>query len=246
MEQNERGATLVYVLLLILVFSILGVALMGNTVNETKQTEMTESEMQAQHLALNGLTYFETAFKANIEKTDSLSTTDFLKQYQDWVPVGDESNPDEMQIKAKLHLVDEKNIEVWSKGTVGNTEKIFKGYYMLDYEMKAEPGSPIYDIPDFTLSGATALNFGSGEILGLGLGPILNLDLLKLRGSNKLFYRVPDDELIKVGLLGLIGISIGDGDRFKTVETKPVIATRAGTVLGLNLLGDKEKAVSKD
>ena len=127
MEQNERGGTLVYVLLLILVFSILGISLMGNTVSETKQTEMTESEMQAQHLALNGLTYFETAFNTYIKTTPKpIHITEFLKKYENWVAVGDDSNPNEMKIKAKLHLVDDKNIEVWSKGTVGNTEKHFQ------------------------------------------------------------------------------------------------------------------------
>ena len=117
---------------------------------------------------------------------------------------------------------------------------------MLDYELEANPGNPIYDIPDFTLNEEKAApNFSNGSVLGLGLGPILNLDLLKLRGPEKQFYRVPDDEVINVGLLGLIGISIGDGDRFNTVEGTPVIATRAGTLLGLNLLGNKEQALVK-
>lgn len=241
MEQNERGATLVYVLLLILVFSVLGMALMGNAVSETKQTEMTESELQAQHLALNGLTYFETAFRANIEKTDSLSTTDFLKQYQDWVPVGDASNPDEVQIKAKLHLVDEKNIEVWSKGTVGNTEKIFKGYYRLDYEMQVEPGGPPDKIP--VINGGIATSVDTFKVLGLGLGPILNLGLIQSHGKDSKFYRVPDDEVVSVALLNLIGISIGDGKRFKTMEETPVILTRESTILNLALLGNKKNAL---
>ena len=242
MEQNERGGTLVYVLLLILVFSVLGMALMGNTVSETKRAEMTESDMQAQHLALNGLTYFETAFKAYIQKTDSINIPSFLEQYQEWVPVGPESNPNEMQIRAKLHLVDENNIEVWSKGTVGNVEKTFRGYYMLEYGMEANPGSLIYKIPDFT-NGGLALNFSNKSVLSLGLSNILNLDLIQSQGSDSKFYQVPDEAVIKLGLLGLININIGDGERFKTVEENPVIATRSGTLLGINLLGSKEKAL---
>lgn len=244
MEQNEKGATLVYVLLLILVFSVLGMALMGNAVSETKRTEITESDMQAQHLALNGLTYFETAFEAYIEKTNFTNIPSFLGQYQDWVPVGPESNPNEMQIKAKLHLVDENNIEVWSKGTVGNAEKTFIGYYKLEYGMETKPGSPIYEIPDFT-NGGLALNFSNRSVLSLGLSNILNLNLLQSHGTDSKFYRVPDEGAIKLGLLDLININIGDDERFRTVEENSVIATRSSTLLGLNLLGNQEKALVK-
>ena len=75
MLRDERGGSLIYVLLMILVFSILGMAIMAGTVSESKRTEMTESEMQAQHLALNGLTYFETAFKAyiNLQHTERIN-----------------------------------------------------------------------------------------------------------------------------------------------------------------------------
>ncbi len=246
MLHNERGGSLIYVLLMILVFSVLGMALMASTVSESKRTEMTESEMQAQHLALNGLTYFETAFKAyiNLQNTnkESINIVSFINQYQDWAPIGSESNPEEMQIKAKLSLKDENNIEVWSKGSVGNVEKTFRGYYMIDYEMDVKLGNPIYKIPDFT-GGAQALNFSNDSVLSLGLSNILNLDLIQSHGTDSKFYRVPDEGVIKLGLLDLINFNIGDGERFKMVEDNPIIATRKGTLLGLNLLGNKEHAL---
>lgn len=245
MLRNEKGGSLIYVLLIIIVFSVLGMALMASTVSESKRTEMTESEMQAQHLALNGLTYFETAFKGYINvknaKAESIEIERFIEQYQDWTPLGPESKPEEMQIKAKLSLKDENNIEVWSKGTVGNVEKSFKGYYKLNYELEAKPGNLIYDIPDFTDREATAINFSNSKVLGLGLGPILDLDLIRSHGTDRKFYRVPDEGVIKLGLLGLIDFSIGDGERFKTVEEKSVIATRKSGVANVGLLTFKDQ-----
>ena len=72
-----------------------------------------------------------------------------------------------MQIKAKISLKDEDNIEVWSKGTVGTVEKTFRGYYMLNYIMSEESEGPIYKIADFTQEGTKAIDFNNNSVLSL-------------------------------------------------------------------------------
>ena len=69
--------------------------------------------------------------------------------------------------------------------------------------------------------------------------------MLKSTGNNDRFYEVPDDKIVKVGLLNLVNISIGDEDRFNTMEETPVIATREGTLLDANLLGNDDLAAVK-
>ena len=56
---------LVTVLLIITVFSILGMSVMGLSISNTKQVAKTEQEMQAVDLAEMGVVYYKNAFIPN-------------------------------------------------------------------------------------------------------------------------------------------------------------------------------------
>ncbi|MBM4761889.1 hypothetical protein [Bacillus sp. B15-48] len=237
MKLNERGSSLVLVLLVILVFSVLGLSLLVNTVGETKRTVKTESNSQAQQYALDGLTYFETAFKNYVHSTDSnsINLLHFLADYEDWVTVGPEIEPVKIQVKAQLiGLEDQYNIEVTSKGVTSDTKKTIIGYYMLKYDF--EHDEAVYKIIDLTKDGAYPLNFTNDNVLKLGVGAVLNLNLITIGGSEKNYHRVPDEQrLLNINLLNLISIGGGNGD-FSMYKEKPIIASRQGAILGVDLL----------
>lgn len=63
--KKENGIALVTVLLMITVFSILGLAVISLTISNTKQVTKTEQEMQAVDLAEMGVVYYKNAFITN-------------------------------------------------------------------------------------------------------------------------------------------------------------------------------------
>ncbi len=63
--KNEKGMALVTVLLMITVFSILGMAVISLSISNTKQVTKTEGEMQAVDLAEMGVIYYKNAFIPN-------------------------------------------------------------------------------------------------------------------------------------------------------------------------------------
>lgn len=235
MKEHERGSTLVLVLLVILVLSVLGISLMGNVVGENKRTNATESGVQARYLAKSGLVYFEAAFKDYIQKNapDSINIISFLNNYKDWVTVGDvkeTGKPEQTEIKAEL--TKELLVKVTSKAKAGSSTKTLVGYYKLDVDVDID--KPILALSDFTNNGR-AIDFTDLQLVGVDLS-LLNLKLIDIRGSDTEFYRVPVDQVIGVNLLGpILGISIGDGERFDTLEKNRVIATRDSDAVGLDL-----------
>ena len=66
--KNENGMALVTVLLMITVFSILGMAVISLSISNTKQVAKTEQEMQAVDLAEMGVVYYKNAFISNANK----------------------------------------------------------------------------------------------------------------------------------------------------------------------------------
>lgn len=240
MKLNEQGATLVLVLLAFLVFSVIGMALLGNTIGERKRIVGTELAIQARNLAQNGFTYFENDFAAYMNKTDATQTNfdDFFKNYVDWVSVGSKSKPEETKIKVRL--LNNNNIEVYSTGTANSKKVTLKGYYHLSYDIDG----PSYEIADFNRDGTIATNFANFNVLNVGLKHIIDLSLIHPRGNDRRFYQVPTDKIFDVNLLGpILGFNFGNGDRFRTMRESRVIATRKGTILGVNLLGNKESSL---
>lgn len=86
MVKNERGSTLVLVLILILLFSVIGTSLMIGTVSERKRVDKFESQTQARVHAQTGLMYFEEKFRKFLNGKDTFSSKeifDFLNKIND-------------------------------------------------------------------------------------------------------------------------------------------------------------------
>lgn len=241
MKVNERGSTLVLVLIVILVFSILGVSLMGNAVSERKRVDVTEADTQARVLAQSGLDYFETQFKTFAK--DREFTFDELKTYFQDYNAATGIMPEGITLLVEWDGFDE--IVVTSKGTEGSNEKDLVGHYRLGFDIDID--TPSREIADFNDANTEAVNFSNDSLLGLGLGPVLNLDLVQANLPDSLddetFYVVPDDyPLIQVqaDLLGLIKIAdINFGD-FTMYKNKKYIAVRKDSLLGVKLLNNLE------
>ena len=60
--RSERGSTLLQVLLVLTIFTVIGLSLMTTVIGEGKRMDKTESNVQARTLAESGLTYFEADF----------------------------------------------------------------------------------------------------------------------------------------------------------------------------------------
>jgi hypothetical protein len=257
MKLNERGSSLVNVLLVIIVFSVLGFALMGNVLSENKRTNTTEANMQARYLAESGLTYFEADFRHFI-KNPPKETIDFqglpkdlndffLNKYLDdgevvqtepekitvmveWV---DKSgiritNFDKSYIKDKIN---DLRIKVTSIGTIGSNTETLIAYY--------KPGIDIDKytarFPDFTVDGL-AVDFAKKNALGLELLSLLNVEVIDTKGDDETFYVVPSHSLIGVSALDdLISVNLLEANRFKMMEQNSVIATRQGRLVGVDL-----------
>lgn len=244
--ENERGSTLVVVLLVVLVFSVLGMAVMGNVVNENKRVHATESHVQARYLAENGLTYFETDFKIfivsanlNVKKHSDISTilkVNFLNRYQNYVSVGE--SPDETKIKAEIIKENggkEDVIKVTSIGKANSTEKKLIGYYKVDFFVDFI--GPTNKIADFS-GGGKAIDFSNTGLASLNLLNLLDVDLVKPAGSDHDFYPVPTEDVLSVKLLGNF-LNVGFGNKpFETMEKYRVIATTESTLLNGSLVNN--------
>lgn len=229
MKLNEKGAALTAVLLALMVFSVLGLALMANVVNENKRVNVTEDDMQALNLAENGLTYFVSDFENYAKTTDSdlYNVNEFLSRYRDFQSVGDVDHPQETKVKAERQPGDDM-IKVTSIGTDGTSTKTLVGYYQLTFD-------PIYIMPNFS---GKAIDFSQKNLVGLNLLNLLNLQLVNTVGHDQNFYPVPNDSLIDVSLIGdLVDLNLGI-DRFETMRENQVLATRSGAIVRLNLIKD--------
>jgi competence protein ComGC len=233
MKLDEKGSTLAVALLVILVFSVLGLALMGNVVSENKQVNATESNVQARYLAENGLTYFEADFNKYVTDTnfDLININRFLQNYKNLTSVGEASRPDETQIMAET--VDSRTIKVTSFGKSGSAVKKLVGYYKLSFDFDRL-------IPPLGEITGKAIDFSKTSLANVDLLGLLNLNLVNTVGNDEKYYQVPSDSTIDVSLLGKIFDvnAAPDSQRFKTMEQNQVIATREGWILGMNLLNN--------
>lgn len=236
-RNNERGSTLVLALLIILVLSVLGISLMGNVVNENKRTNATESEVQARFQAKNGIVYFEAAFKKYIEenKPDITHIISYINDnYKDGVVIQDSKSankPEKTKITAEYYK-ENNEVIVTSVATVGSSKKMLVGHYELEVEKDLD--KPIFTIGDFSNDGK-AVDFTDLSLAGIDLS-LLNLKLFDIKGPDKKFYRVPDDEVLDLNILGpILNLGFGNGERFRTFEKNRVIATRSSDAVGLEL-----------
>lgn len=228
--KNERGSTLVLVLIVLLVFSVLGLSVVGNAMSERTRVHTTELDGQARVLAQSGLTYFETQFEKFVENNAEVLNSDYLFNFIDSFNKEPAATPLEgVSLGVKREGMD---IEVTSLGTASNVTKKLTAYYRIGFDID----KPTEEIADFTEEGTVATNFADDKVLGLNLG-LLGLGLLNPSGNDQKFYTVPPDDIISVRLLGpILGLGLS-GDGFKIYRERNVIATRQFTVLGVDLLG---------
>ncbi len=269
MKLNQQGGTLVTVLLVILVFSVLGFALMGSVVGENKRTNTTESNMQARYLAESGLTYFEADFKYFISESSRASVLKDFREFPEYLKTqlskyfaGDGFSVSQIGsegIKVSAEWVNEAGeivtnfnsteidinnirLKVISIGKIDSNEESLTGYYKLGIDIDKYTT----EFEDFTADGM-AIDFANINVakLQLGLGKdiieIADLDVIKVPGSAERYYRAPNDDLLYVGLLGdLIKLKVPKKEAFKTMETYQVIATRQGQFLGADILSNNQ------
>ncbi len=81
--KSEKGIALVIVLLIITVFSILGMSVISFVISNTKQVEKTEQDMQAVDLAEMGAVYYKNAFILNADKVLRSTITTAIKDIED-------------------------------------------------------------------------------------------------------------------------------------------------------------------
>jgi competence protein ComGC len=244
MKLNERGSTLVVVLLAILVFSVLGLAVMRNVVGENKRVNSTESDIQRRNLAESGLTYFENSFNEYVSTTNpsEINIDAFLNQFKSdpanndgFVPV-DPNKPDEMRIKADWEDRDNDLLKITSKGKSGENYKTLVGYYKISFDMQI----PKMTMPFFTPG--KAIDFSKISVLELGLGNIITADLINLKGDSSTYYTVPNDKVLGVNALGpVLGVNLGNN--FETMEQNRVIAVREGEILKADVLKSQKGSI---
>ncbi|NMD69137.1 hypothetical protein HHO41_02465 [Bacillus sp. DNRA2] len=264
MKLNQKGSSLIQVLLVILVFSVLGLSLMGNVIGENKRTYATETNMQTRYLAESGLTYFENNMKSYFEQNKSRTINavkfyEYLKDNaigdfldQDGFPVQPWSETTQKGITVKAEIVDKNDTEipdnelnnhqikdvklkVTSTGKNKDSEATLISYYKFDVDIDEFT----VDFPKF--AGGMPLDFSNMDLVGLNLLNLVELDVLNFKESADKTYRIPYDQIFKLNALGpILQLNIGDGDRFHTMETNRVIATRTGTLLGADVLKGKK------
>lgn len=221
--RNQKGSTLVQVLLVILIFSVLGLSLLANVVGENKRVNITESNVQTRNLARDGLTYFESAFEDYIDKNKPITFAELKGFFSDenypdqgWVTIIDEKSE---KIEIKVHhpdilknnpegfeYVDEdvkrNEVIVQSKGNDGTTITELTGHYKLDFEF--DFNKPTVQFAQFE-EGTKAVDFANGNLLGLeiiaGLVGLDALDFIFWHGDDG-YYPVPDDGILDIDLLG--------------------------------------------
>ncbi len=233
MKLNERGSTLTIVLLVIIVFSVLGLAVMGSVVGENKRVNTTESDVQARYLAENGLTYFEAEFIKYMKNTDGAAVNinnysdTFLSNYKEWKQIGSTSDPGETKIKAQLEPGNV--VTVTSTGKSGAYEKTLVGHYLIHFDFD-NAVKPIRLFPE-----GKAIDFTKLNLVGLNLLNLLGVNLLNFMGNASYYYPVPNDDVLDVNLLGPV-LDLNIGSEFKTMEENQVIATREGRILSADVL----------
>lgn len=225
--RNERGSTLVQVLLVILVFTALGVSLLSSVVGENKRVNKTESDTHARNIARDGLTHFSTSFQKYVEKASpsSLNLNSFQLFANDYLSKNDGSNGLEVS-KIITDSKDPNIVKVTSLGSMDSSEKTLTGYYALDFDFDFDA----YTENLKTFQSGTLKDF-SNTLLGANLGGLANLFVLKLPGDNNQYYAVPDSNILSGALLTL---GAGSFDQYKNSE---VVAVREGGILGGDLVG---------
>lgn len=233
MLYNQNGSTLIQALLVILIFSILGVSLIGNVVGENKRVNKTDAKVQSRNLVRDGLTYFEADFKNRAKSKGYIDLYHFLYVTSDGKPsysAGKVVKIEGEDIKIKAEIVppslkqsaasDAFTIKVTSQ--IIDSEKYeedsLHAYYTVDFDVDFKTAAAT--LGDFSqateldvskalinLKNLSLTKLGLGALIGhLNLEKTISLSLLPY-GSYQDYYPIPDDKLLG-GLISTGGIDL--------------------------------------
>ena len=231
--RNEKGSTLIQVLLVILIFSVLGISLIVNVVGENKRVNKTDDNVQSRNLVRDGLTYFEADFNKTVhanagfidiykflyvpdDEGQAFSTGKVVKIDNEDILIKTEIVPPDFKqpasdafiIKVTIQIINSKKYE----------EESLHGYYTVDFDVDFKTAAvtlgDLSNAEELDVSKALvnlknlSLNkLGLGALIGhLNLEQTISLSLLPY-GSYQDFYPLPDDKLLD-GLVGTGGIDL--------------------------------------
>lgn len=170
MKSNEKGSTLIMVLLVIVIFSVIGVSLISQVTTERNLTINSEEHMQARYLAESGLTYFEKHFKKEAKETLPSDLDDYkenLNLEELNKELNEELSEEESLMIEEIKTLDEKTFEVYSEGIVDSADVTLVGRYEFDYDVDIRDKRE--KLLEFNSDGVEYLDFSEGVLLDLDL-----------------------------------------------------------------------------
>lgn len=106
---NEKGNTLIIVLMMVLIFTVAGLSLLTTTMNGAKRTAVREADIQATELAEKGIDYLTAYLKTETKPLVDLSVEEFkdeldliLDTYSAEVPL---DAPENQELKVRIYGV---------------------------------------------------------------------------------------------------------------------------------------------
>jgi type II secretory pathway pseudopilin PulG len=221
MINNERGSTLLIVLLIITLLLIFGLALLGNTVSSAKQNSKTEKNMQATHLAEMGVTHLQ-------ERLNRLTINELKIVNQDTVKPLLENIA---QTITNPHLpLDEKSYKV-TKVDVTHTNNTSTATFLVEGKTKNE---------SVTLKPSFTLTYPKGYSSVLDIEN--NLHPEKLANPYKTInnsHSIPMDETEEFGNVQFNkGVSMGSGSTLITKDAQFIDNITMNQNSTLNIQGD--------
>jgi uncharacterized protein YsxB (DUF464 family) len=134
---NERGNTLIIVLLMVLIFTVAGLSLLTTTMNGAKRTAVTEADIQATELAEKGIDYLTANLETETKPLVDLPVSEFekeldriLEEYSEEVTLDAPENQElEVKIYGKRPLFPGTNnltneMKLYSKAEVNERTKV--------------------------------------------------------------------------------------------------------------------------
>lgn len=109
--KNKSGMALVTVLLIITVFSIVGIAIISLSISNTKQVTKTEQEMQAVDIAEMGVIYYKNAFINNVHNVLTSMAPNAYNRAENKIQLLNKTRPSDKQLTiAATDVVEELKI----------------------------------------------------------------------------------------------------------------------------------------
>lgn len=259
---HERGSTLIYVLVMMVLLTVIGLTLISVSINGMNRTNMREADTRAIYLAEKGIMYFQKDFEKQVKTAQSeesgLNVATIFNQYKEIRQFIEPKNSKERYAvrisdkhfkNGKFELNDDGTITVIGQGTSftkteeGEKEvkRTVEQRLLLNFDIEFDGvGLEFASFPKNTLKRDVANTWNT---LGLNVAKnTVDVSLLKAYGPDDKFYPVPNDAALELGVLdSLLGFSIGDGDRFEYLRANPIIAVRQGHFLSLGLGNNIDK-----